>query len=347
MQAIDVLLEGEDASVHCPCSSIVARMRDHPCLHRAPSLSQRRMTTTTLDTLAHRESRGLWLGLLGVLIFSVTLPMTRLAVGPAEAPQLPPMFVTAGRAAVAGLLSIVYLVLTRAARPTRAQGASIAWCAAGTVIGFPLFLALALRHVPSAHGAVVTGVLPLATAVAAALLLRQRPSRGFWVAAVVGCVLVLAFAAWRGGGVQRAADGLLLAAIASAAVGYVHGARLAKTLSAEQVICWVLVLSLPLTLPLTLAVWPAEIGAIRWSAWVGFAYVSLFSMWIGFFAWYRGLALGGTMRVSQVQLVQPFATLLVGVPLLGEPLDVVTVLFALAVIATVFVGKRMPVDARP
>ncbi len=291
------------------------------------------------------ETRGLLLGLVGVVIFALTLPMTRLAVGPAEAPQLSPLFVTAGRAAVAGLLSVVYLLITRAPRPQRAQAASLAWCAMGTVIGFPLFLALALRHVPSAHGAVVTGVLPLVTAVAAALLLRQRPSAGFWICALAGCAWVLGFAAWRGGGSLHGADALLLAAIVSAAIGYVHGARLAQHMSAEQVIGWVLVLSLPVTLPLALGAMPRSLAGIGAPAWLGFAYVSLFSMWIGFFAWYRGLALGGTVRVSQVQLVQPFLALLFAVPLLGERLDAVTVAFALAVIATVFVGRRMAVGA--
>ncbi len=292
---------------------------------------------------ASKETRGLWLGLLGVVIFSLTLPMTRLAVGPAEAPQLAPVFVTVGRAAVAGLLSLLWLLLTRAPMPQRDQASAILGCALGTVVGFPLFLALALRQVPSAHGAVVTGVLPLVTAVAAALMLRQRPSVGFWVSAVAGCALVLGFAAWRGGGALHLADALLLAAISCAAVGYVFGARLATRMSAERVICWVLVCSLPITLPATLLAWPDSFSQIGASAWVGFAYVSLFSMWIGFFAWYRGLALGGTMRVSQVQLVQPFLSLLFAVPLVGETLDVVTVAFALAVIATVFVAKRMPV----
>jgi drug/metabolite transporter (DMT)-like permease len=289
------------------------------------------------------ETRGLWLGLLGVVIFAMTLPMTRLAVGPAADPQLPPLFVTAGRAALAGLLSIAYLAITRAAWPRRDQLADFAISAAGTVIGFPLFLALALRDVDAMHAAVVTGVLPLGTAIAAAIAFRQRPSNGFWACATLGCALVLGYAARQGGG-WVAADGLLLLAVASASIGYVSGARLAAQMRAEQVICWVLVLSLPLTLPATLAVWPAQ--PVRASAWLGFGYVALFSMWLGFFAWYRGLALGGTVRVSQVQLVQPFLALLFAVPVLGETLDATTVGFSLAVIATVFVGKRMPANLR-
>lgn len=292
---------------------------------------------------AHNETRGLWLGLLGVVIFAMTLPMTRLAVGASSDPQLTPLFVTAGRAALAGVLSLGVLGSLRAAWPRADQAGALALCAAGTVVGFPLFLSLALRDVDAMHAAVVTGVLPLGTAIAAALHLRQRPSLGFWACAVAGCALVLGFAAHKGSGRLSLADALLLVAVACASIGYVAGARLAAQMSAERVICWVLALSLPLTLPVTLANWPQQ--DVRASAWLGLGYVSLFSMWLGFFAWYRGLALGGTVRVSQVQLLQPFLALLFAVPVLGEVLELDTVVFSLAVIGTVFLGKKMPVAA--
>jgi len=291
------------------------------------------------------RSRGLALGVLGVIIFAMTLPMTRLAVGDASDAQLPPAFVTAGRAGLAGLLSLAYLHWVGAARPAREHWRALVISALGTVLGFPLFLALALRHVDAMHAAVITGVLPLGTAMVAALWLRQRASRGFWLCALIGCALVLAFAAQRGQGGLSAGDGLLLLAVASASIGYVAGAQVSSKLPAEQVICWVLVLSLPLTLPAMLATWPAGAGSVRVSAWVGLAYVTLFSMWLGFFAWYRGLAMGGVLRVSQVQLLQPFLALLFAVPVLGERLDAVTVVFALLVMAVVFVGKHLPVRA--
>ncbi|MDE2094424.1 MAG: DMT family transporter [Burkholderiales bacterium] len=297
-----------------------------------------------MHTTTRNETRGLWLGLLGVTIFAMTLPMTRLAVGAASDPQLPPAFVTAGRAAFAGLLSALYLRFTAAPRVQRRHLPALAASALGTVVGFPLFLSLALRQVDAMHAAVVTGLMPLATAVAAAIYLRQRPSNGFWACAVLGCAMVLAFAAYQGRGHLSAADGLLLLAVASTAVGYVAGARVATELPAQQVICWVLVISLPLTVPAMIATWP--VLPVRASAWGGFAYVTLFSMWLGFFAWYRGLALGGTVRVSQVQLVQPFLALLFAVPVLGEKLQATTVLFSLAVIAVVFVGKRMPANIK-
>jgi drug/metabolite transporter (DMT)-like permease len=300
------------------------------------------MTASALPA-SRTASAGLALGLLGVVIFAMTLPMTRLAVGPTSDPQLSPAFVTAGRAALAGLLSIAYLLAVGASRPARTHWRALAVCALGTVVGFPLFLALALRHVDAMHAAVVTGVLPLGTAVAAAVAMQQRASIGFWVCAVVGCALVIAFALVSGSGALSAADGLLLLAVASASIGYVAGAQVSASLPAQQVICWVLVISLPLTAPVMWATLPAEPGAVSMGAWLGFGYVTLFSMWLGFFAWYRGLALGGVMRVSQVQLVQPFLALLFAVPVLGERLDSATLLFAAAVVAVVFIGKRMPV----
>lgn len=293
------------------------------------------------NTAAHDQRRGFLLGLLGVVIFAMTLPMTRLAVGDVSAPQLPPAFVTAGRAGVAGLLSLIYLLAVRARWPGRAQAGALAISALGTVVGFPLGIALALREVPAMHAAVITGVLPLATALLGAWATGQRPSVGFWACAVSGCALVLAFAIWQGSGHLSAADGWLLLAVLSAAVGYVAGARVSAVLPAQHVICWVLVGSLPFTLPLMLWWWPAE--PVRASAWLGFGYAALFSMWLGFFAWYRGLALGGVVRVSQVQLLQPFLALLFAVPVLGETLDLATVAFSLAVIAVVFIGRRMPV----
>ena len=293
-------------------------------------------------------TRGLWLGLLGVVLFAATLPMTKLATGSVGSPELSPVFVTFGRAAVAGLLSLLYLVATRSPWPQGRQWGALVFTALGIVVGFPLFMAMGLRHVESIHASVVTGILPLATAAVASVWLRQRPSLGFWVCAVAGSALVAAFVVVRPGGTTsgaQLADLLLLLAILCAAFGYVSGGQLTQQLGAERVICWVLVISLPLTLPFSLLYWPES--PVRASAWGGFAYLSLFSMWLGFFAWYRGLALGGTVRVSQVQLVQPFLSILFSVPLLGEKLDLLTLAFAVAVIATVFLGKRMPVGMPP
>lgn len=287
------------------------------------------------------STRGFLFGALGVAIFAMTLPMTRLAVGDAGAPQLPPGFVTAGRATVAGLLSVLWLLAVRAPVPARRHWPALAVSAAGTVLGFPLFLSLALRQVDAMHAAVVTGLLPLGTAVVGALVLRQRPSAGFWGCALAGTAVVIGFAAWAGNGGLRPADWLLLGAIVCTSIGYVAGAGVSAVLPAEQVICWVLVGSLPFTLPVALWLMPAQPVAL--SAWVGFGYVSVFSMWLGFFAWYRGLAEGGVVRVSQVQLIQPFLALLFAVPVLGERLEPVTAACSLLVIAIVFFSRRQPV----
>ena len=295
------------------------------------------------------ERKGLWLGFIGVAIFALTLPMTRMAVGTPDAPLMSGVFVALGRAVVAAALSALFLVATRAPLPRRRDWKPLAITSAGVVFGFPLFTSVAMRHVEAVHASVIVGVLPLATALVGALLHRQRPSAGFWLCAALGSALVVAFALLHAGGGLRLhlADVLLLAAMACAAVGYGYGARLSERMRAEHVICWALVIALPLTLPFAILTRPA--AALPASAWGAFAYVAVFSMWIGFFAWYRGLALGGTVRVSQVQLVQPFLSMLCAVPLLGERLDLLTVGFGLAVIATVFAGKRMPVrsTARP
>lgn len=284
-------------------------------------------------------SRGWLLGLLGVAIFALSIPMTRLAGGSAQAPQLPAEFVALGRAALAGLLSLVYLRLTRAPRPQAHHWPALAGTAGGVVFGWPLLLGWAVRHVDAVHAALVSGLLPIATAVCAALLLGQRARPAFWACALLGLALVLGFAAWRGAGALQWADALLLAAVLAAALGYVGGARLSESLRPEQVICWVLVISLPLTLPAAWLYRPTQ--PVSAAAWGGFLYVAVFSMWLGFFAWYRALALGGALRVSQVQVLQPFLSMLMAVPLLGEALDGGTLLFALAVIATVWAAKHL------
>ena len=297
------------------------------------------------------ELRGLWLGLLGVTIFAATLPMTRLAVGTVDAPGMSGAFVALGRAVVAAALSAAFLMATRAPAPRRDDLVPLAVTAAGVVFGFPLFTSVAMRHVEAVHASVIVGVLPLATAAVGAWLNRQRPSLGFWVCAALGSAMVVTFAILRSGNSAlglHPADLLLMAAMVCAAVGYAFGARLSQRMRADHVICWALLMALPLTLPG--ALWSRPEAALPLTAWLAFGYVSVFSMWIGFFAWYRGLALGGTVRVSQVQLVQPFLGMLMAVPLLGETLDAMTIGFALAVIATVFVGKKMPVHrqiARP
>ncbi len=278
---------------------------------------------------------GFIYGFIGVAAFSVTLPATRAAVA-----ALDPVFVGLGRAVVAAVLAAIVLLVTRAPLPRRAQWPRLALVAAGVVVGFPLFSAWAMRYVPAAHGAVVIGVLPLATAVAAAMIAHERPSRRFWISAVFGSLVVVGFALWQGGGAPHPADALLLISVAAAAVGYAEGGRLSRTLGGWQVICWALVLAAPF---IALPAWWAMDGRIATapaSAWAGFAYVSTVSMFLGFFAWYRGLALGGIAAVGQVQLLQPFLTILASALLLGEAIDAATVIAAALVIASIAIGRR-------
>ncbi|HEU5293273.1 MAG TPA: DMT family transporter [Burkholderiaceae bacterium] len=286
-----------------------------------------------------RVRHGYWLGVLGVALFALTIPMTRLASGSAIAPQLSPWFVAFGRAAGAGVLAGAYLLAVCPSWPSAAQWRQLALTAAGVVFGFPLFMGLAVVRVDAVHASVVTGILPLATAALAAWWLRQPQRPAFWLFAWLGLLLVVAFAWWRGGAALQVADLLLALALLLGAMGYISGARLSATLRPEHVISWVLVLALPITLPVALATWPT--APVRVSSWLGFAYVSLFSMWLGFFAWYRALALGGAVRVSQVQLLQPFLSILAAVPLLGEAVDVATCAFLLAVMGVVFASRRV------
>ena len=294
----------------------------------------------TQDLSSRERNIAFLLGFLGVVAFAITLPMTRLATAREGHAGLDPVFVTAGRAAVAGVLSACYLAVVRAPWPTRSQWRDIGLTGLGVVIGFPLFLSLAIRFVDATHASVITGAMPLATAVLAALILRQRESAAFWGLAGFGFLLVLTYAWLAGDGAAglSAADLLLLLAVLTGTFGYVMGARVSREIAPERVICWVLVLYLPLTMPISL--WTMPQRPVADSAWIGFAYVSLFSMWLGFFAWYRGLA-ADPMRVSQVQLVQPFLSMLAAVPILGEQISLMAVLFCLAIMATVALSRRL------
>jgi drug/metabolite transporter (DMT)-like permease len=292
----------------------------------------------------NRENLGLWLGLLGVFVFALTLPMTRLATGTADAPQLSPWFVTWARAALAGALSAIYLLAVRAPWPISAQRGSLYLSLAGNVIGYPLLLGWALRHVTASHAAVITSLMPLATAAAAAWLMHQRARLGFWVFAALGSALVAVYSLLRASQMGQGfgltwADTLLVGAVVAGSLGYVGGAKVTASLGAEKVISWVCVMALPITLPGAWLTWPEH--AIAPASWLALVYVGVFSMWAGFFAWFRGLSLGGPLRVSQLQLLQPFITILAAIPLLGESLDAMTLAFALLVVATVFMGRRM------
>ena len=290
-------------------------------------------------TNANNETIGLIYGFLGVLGFSGTLPATRIAVT-----NLDPTVVGLGRAIVAGTLAMVLLRLTRQPIPHRQYWGSLVIIVGGVIIGFPLLSAWAMQQLPASHGAIVTGILPLATAIVATFRMGERPSIGFWIASFFGSLTIISFALIEGNGSIKFADIVLIIAVIAAAFGYAEGGQLSKILGGWQVICFALVLSIPiLIIPVGLVILQNGISASA-SAWFGFGYVSIISMFLSFFAWYRGLAIGGIARVSQVQLLQPFLSILFSAVFLKEKITLLMVFTAIIVIVSVAIGKRQPIE---
>jgi drug/metabolite transporter (DMT)-like permease len=266
----------------------------------------------------------------GIAAFSFTVPFTRVAAHDV----LSPLFIGSGRAVVAAVLATLALALTRQATPTRGQCVRLAVVAGGVVVGFPLLTSYALRTAPASHGAVVVGLLPAATAVMAVLRGKERVSRAFWVLAALGGAAVVAFAALQNGGLGGLhwSDVLLIGAVLAAAIGYAEGGLLARELGAWQTVSWALVLSAPLMLALTAVSLVEETPTGTPLQWLAFAYLCVVSMYLGFFAWYRGLAIGPMAQVSQVQLVQPVLSILWAAVILREQLTWPTVLGGVVVI---------------
>ncbi|MBW4473419.1 MAG: DMT family transporter [Stenomitos rutilans HA7619-LM2] len=289
---------------------------------------------------SQKELAGFLYGFLGVLVFSLTLPATRMAVSGFD-----PVFVGLGRAIVAAGLSLILLVITRQTIPPLRFLPQFCLVVAGVVIGFPLLSAIAMRDAPASYGAVITGLLPLSTALCGVWRADERPSLPFWIFAGLGSTLVIGFALLSGGGSLRLADLALLGAVAAAGLGYAEGAVLSRTFGSWQVICWALLLSTPVLLPIVWQHAPSHPSSIAPGALLGFLYISVFSMFLGFFAWYQGLYLGGVARVGQVQLLQPFLTIVASTLLLGEHLTMTTVFFAAGVIICVALGKRTQIKA--
>lgn len=289
-----------------------------------------------------REQLGLLLGFVGMAIFGGTLPATRIAVS-----AIDPMALTALRTAIAGLCSLVLLLILRRPLPPRALWPQLAIAMLCVSILFPFLMALAMQTVDASHGGVVLGILPIATALVAVAITHERPKPLFWIASVAGAALVIAFALRQGGGALAMGDLLLFAAIAVSAIGYAFSGKLTARMPGWEVISWVLVMALPISLPAAALTLPADLTSIPLKPWLALLYVALFSQWIGFFAWNAGMAMGGIARVSQVQLLQPFITFALAALFNDETITPQILLFAAAVVATVAASTRTRVREAP
>lgn len=280
-------------------------------------------------------ARGWWSGLIGVIIFSGSLPATRIAVS-----GFTPLFLTSARAVIAALLGTGLLLLLPQKRPERADIGPLTVVAAGVVIGFPLLTALALEHITAARSIVFIGLLPLATALFGVLRGGERPKPAFWLFSVVGAATVAGFALGNGVPTSVAGDLLMVGAVLLCGLGYAEGARLSRRLGGWQVISWALLLALPLMLAVAVVTRPGTLAPVSVTAWAGLAYVSVFSMLVGFVFWYRGLALGGIAAVGQLQLLQPFFGLGLAALLVGEQVSATMIAATLLVVLCVAGARR-------
>ena len=298
-------------------------------------------STTSAATAAPRitrETLGYIFGFLGVLIFSFTFPFTRIAVR-----ELNPTFVGLGRALIAATLSGGLLIVTRQPLPTRRQFGRLLIVARGVVVGFPLFSAWASRFVNASHSAIVNALLPLATAVLGAIVSGDRPSRRFWIAAIIGSLTVIAYILITSRQAIEIGDLAMLGAVALASIGYVSGGRMSAEIGSWQTICWANSVAAPfLLIPVALTA-PDNAASISTPAWLAFGYLGVFSMFLGFFAWYRGLAIGGITRVSQVQLIQTFLTITWSWLILSETITPLMLAAATIVVVMIFIARRAPI----
>ncbi|MDI6022714.1 DMT family transporter [Leucobacter sp. UT-8R-CII-1-4] len=282
---------------------------------------------------------GLWWGLLGVAAFSFTVPLTRVAVADGA---MSPLFVGAARAVIAALLAAIALGITRQRFPKGVQWFRLAVVAGGVVIGFPLLTSFAMTTAPASHGAVVIALLPAATAVVAVLRTGERPRLSFWLAAGLGAIAAIVFAVLHSGGFGslHTADLYLFGAVIAAAIGYAEGGLLARELGAWQTVSWALVLAAPLMALLTAISMVQQPPTGTPVQWLSFAYLAVVSMFLGFFAWYRGLAIGPMAHVSQTQLAQPVMSILWAALLLHESISIGTIIGGVAVIACALLAVR-------
>jgi drug/metabolite transporter (DMT)-like permease len=284
-----------------------------------------------------RERIGLTLGVAGVCLFAGTLPATRLAVA-----AIDPLFLSAARAAIAGCAGVICLLALRRPLPPRKLWGKILVAAVCTIVGFPVLMALAMVTVPAAHGGVVLGILPLATAGAAAIVAHERPSPGFWLVSLAGAALVVAFVLSQNEArTFTLGDIYLLGTVVAGAFGYALSGRLSMSMPGWEVVSWQVAAFLPFSAAAALLLWPHDLSAVSAPAWVGFAYVSLVSQYFAFFVFNAAMAMAGVARVGQLMLLQPFVIVVLASLVNGEPVRLATLGYAAAVVIVVMIGQRM------
>lgn len=287
------------------------------------------------------EVKGLVYGIIGVICFGITLPVTRYI-----SPSFDPFFIGFARAFIASFAAAIVLISLKAKRPDRSQLKSLIVVTLGVVLGFPVMASFAMKYVPASHGGVVVGLLPIMTAIFGTLISKDRPSFWFWITSIIGSALIIAFTLSKGGGHFQLGDLALFAAILCAAIGYSVGGTLSKEMGGKYVICWAMIFSLPLIIYPVVTLFPAHPENIPTTHWIGLIYLSLVSQLFAFFFWYKALALGGIARISQLQLTQPIITLSISAIFIGELIGVQTIVFAILIILVVAINKRMPIATR-
>lgn len=276
------------------------------------------------------------IGLVGIVIFGMTLPVTKVALG-----SFSPEFIAFGRGTLAGLAGLIYVILKKPELPNRKQVIQIFVIVLGIVIAFPYLMTLAMTHGSSAHGGIILGFMPILTTIIAALRFQEKPSWGFWFASILGTVIVLLYAFIQGSGTLSRLDSLLILAALFSAMGYAEGADLSKGMSPKLVISWAVIFALPLNVVISALAFKEQYLQASLPSMAALLFVGLMSMYVGFFFWYEGLAIGGIARVSQVQLIQPFVTLLGSSILLGESLTLLNCVFTTLVVASILLSKTM------
>ena len=285
------------------------------------------------------ETKGMLIGFIGISIFSLTLPFTQIAVN-----EMSPFFVAFGRASIAGICALILLMFSKSKFPNKVQIRRLIIIVIGVVYGFPIFTSIAMTTLPSSHSGIVLGILPLAMSLFAAIRYKEKPSNSFWVTSFFGTFLVISYTFIDNNGLLMLEDLWLLFAILFAAVGYSEGGILSKEMGSIAVISWALVISLPINILASYYFYETSYSSISFQAIISLTYVGLFSMFIGFFFWYKGIAIGGISRVGQVQLIQPFLTIVGAYFLTNEKITTLNILFAFMVLIVIIIGRKTKIQ---